>query len=101
MTDPSFGPVVSTEWLAAHLGDPGLRVLDATWYLPHLHRDARAEFREAHIPGAVYFDIDAIADHDQGLPHMLPSAARRPGPSRGWSAAAEAVTVSQATSERA
>ena len=76
MTDASFGPVVSTAWLAEHLGDPTLRVLDATWYLPHLQRDARAEFREAHIPGAVYFDIDAIADHDQGLPHMLPDEAR-------------------------
>ena len=76
MTDASFGPVVSTAWLAEHLGDPTLRVLDATWYLPHLQRDARAEFREAHIPGAVYFDIDAIADHDQGLPHMLPGEAR-------------------------
>jgi thiosulfate/3-mercaptopyruvate sulfurtransferase len=76
MTDTSFGPVVSTGWLADRLGDPTLRVLDATWYLPHLNRDARAEFREAHIPGAVYFDIDAIADHDRGLPHMLPSEAR-------------------------
>ena len=76
MTDASFGPVVSTAWLAQPQGDPTLRVLDATWYLPHLQRDARAEFREAHIPGAVYFDIDAIADHDQGLPHMLPGEAR-------------------------
>ena len=76
MMDASFGPIVSTAWLAEHLGDPTLRVLDATWYLPHLQRDARAEFRETHIPGAVYFDIDAIADHDQGLPHMLPAAAR-------------------------
>jgi thiosulfate/3-mercaptopyruvate sulfurtransferase len=50
-------------------------VLDATWYLPHLRRDARAEFREAHVPGAVYFDIDAIAERRRGLPHMLPDAA--------------------------
>ena len=75
MTHASFGPVVSPEWLAAHLGAPGLRVLDATWYLPHLKRDAQAEFRAAHVPGAVYFDIDAIADRGQGLPHMLPDAA--------------------------
>jgi thiosulfate/3-mercaptopyruvate sulfurtransferase len=74
MTDASFGPVVSTAWLGEHLGEPGLRVIDATWYLPALQRDARAEFREAHVPGAVYFDIDAIADRESGLPHMLPDA---------------------------
>jgi thiosulfate/3-mercaptopyruvate sulfurtransferase len=74
MTDASFGPVVSTAWLGEHLGKPGLRVIDATWYLPTLQRDARAEFREAHVPGAVYFDIDAIADRETGLPHMLPDA---------------------------
>jgi thiosulfate/3-mercaptopyruvate sulfurtransferase len=71
MTAPLL-PVVSTEWLAAHLGEPDLRVVDATWYLPHLKRDARAEFAERHIPGAVYFDIDAISDHNSALPHMLP-----------------------------
>jgi thiosulfate/3-mercaptopyruvate sulfurtransferase len=75
MTDTSFGPVVSTAWLADHLGEPALRIVDAMWYMPHLRRDARAEFREAHIPGAVYFDIDAIADRRRGLPHMLPDAA--------------------------
>jgi thiosulfate/3-mercaptopyruvate sulfurtransferase len=75
MTDTSFGPVVSTAWLADHLVDPALRIVDATWYMPHLRRDARVEFREAHIPGAVYFDIDAIADRHRGLPHMLPDAA--------------------------
>jgi len=72
MTSARVGPVVSTAWLAERLGDPDLRILDATWYLPHLGRNAQAEFREAHIPGAVYFDIDAIADHHRGLPHMLP-----------------------------
>lgn len=75
MTDASFSPVVSTTWLAERLGDPDLRVVDATWYLPTLKRDARAEFRQAHVPGAVYFDIDAIADRKSGLPHMLPDAA--------------------------
>ena len=74
MTDASFGPVVSTAWLGEHLGEPSLRVIDATWYLPALQRDARAEFREAHVPGAVYFDIDAIAERESGLPHMLPDA---------------------------
>src|SRR5262245_17494951 len=65
-------PVVGTDWLGAHLGEPGLRILDATWYLPHLARDPRDEFARAHIPGAVFFDIDAIADRSTSLPHMLP-----------------------------
>lgn len=72
---PAGDALVSTEWLAAHLADPGVRVIDATWYLPHLNRDARAEYAQAHVPGAVYFDIDAIADRASSLPHMLPSAA--------------------------
>jgi thiosulfate/3-mercaptopyruvate sulfurtransferase len=75
MTSASVGPLVSTAWLADRLGDPDLRVLDATWYLPHLRRNAHAEFRAAHIPGATYFDIDAIADRHLGLPHMLPDPA--------------------------
>ncbi|MBI4638088.1 MAG: 3-mercaptopyruvate sulfurtransferase [Candidatus Rokubacteria bacterium] len=66
--------LVTTDWLAAHLGEPDLRVVDATWYLPHLERDARAEFTVAHIPGAVFFDIDEISDRATSLPHMLPDA---------------------------
>ncbi len=66
---------VSAKWLAAHLGEPDLRVVDATWHLPELKRDARAEFRAQHIPGARYFDIDEVADPDHELGHMLPSAA--------------------------
>jgi thiosulfate/3-mercaptopyruvate sulfurtransferase len=66
--------VVSTEWLAKHLGEPDLRVLDGTWHMPQLERDARAEFAQAHIPGAVFFDIDHIADRTTSLPHMLPTA---------------------------
>jgi thiosulfate/3-mercaptopyruvate sulfurtransferase len=69
---PLPSPVVSTDWLAARLGDPDLRVVDARWYLPHLGRDARAEFDQAHIPGAVRFDIDEVADRSSALPHMLP-----------------------------
>jgi thiosulfate/3-mercaptopyruvate sulfurtransferase len=65
---------VATEWLAARLGDPGIVVVDGSWYLPTLKRDARAEYLAAHIPGAVFFDIDAIADTSVALPHMLPSA---------------------------
>jgi thiosulfate/3-mercaptopyruvate sulfurtransferase len=75
MTAAGFGPLVSTVWLAERLGEPGLRVIDATWYLPILKRDAPGEFLQAHIPGAVYFDIDAISDRTSGLPHMLPGAA--------------------------
>jgi thiosulfate/3-mercaptopyruvate sulfurtransferase len=56
------------------MGEADLRVVDATYYLPHLGRDARAEFEQAHLPGAVFFDIDAIADHATALPHMLPEA---------------------------
>lgn len=67
-------PVVTTEWLAAHLGEPDLRVVDGTWHMPQLGRDARTEFEAAHVPGAVFFDIDAIADHRTSLPHMLPDA---------------------------
>jgi thiosulfate/3-mercaptopyruvate sulfurtransferase len=67
--------IVTTDWLAAHLHEPDLRVLDGTWHMPQLKRDPRAEFAQAHIPGAVFFDIDAIADHGTTLPHMLPTAA--------------------------
>jgi thiosulfate/3-mercaptopyruvate sulfurtransferase len=71
----SMSTIVTTDWLAAHLRDPDLRVLDGTWHMPQLKRDPRAEFAQAHIPGAVFFDIDAIADHGTTLPHMLPTAA--------------------------
>src|SRR3954447_2813168 len=63
---------VSTAWLAEHLGDPDVVAVDGSFYLPALKRDARAEFLAAHIPGAVFFDIDAIADQSTDLPHMLP-----------------------------
>ena len=64
--------LVSTEWLSAHLKDPDLRVLDASWYLPAMNRDAKAEYAAAHIPGARFFDIDEISDHRSDLPHMAP-----------------------------
>ena len=64
--------LVSTAWLAAHLKDPDLRVLDGSWYLPTMQRNARAEFEAAHVPGARYFDIDDISDHRSELPHMVP-----------------------------
>lgn len=65
--------LVSTDWLAAHLSAPDVRVVDGSWYLPAMSRDPKAEFEEAHIPGAVHFDIDDISDSDNPLPHMLPS----------------------------
>ncbi|MDX9998879.1 MAG: 3-mercaptopyruvate sulfurtransferase [Phenylobacterium sp.] len=67
------GPLITTEALAARLGDPDLRVVDASWFLPTEPRTGRRAYLEAHIPGAVFFDIDAIADASSGLPHMLPS----------------------------
>lgn len=63
--------LVSTDWLAAHLDDPDLRVIDASYYLPEMGRDARAEYDAAHIPGARFFDIDDIADGRSELPHMV------------------------------
>lgn len=64
--------LVSTNWLAAHLKDPDLRVLDGSMYLASAGRDAKAEYNAAHIPGARFFDIDDISDHRSELPHMVP-----------------------------
>lgn len=75
MSSNGFGPLVSTQWLADHLSDPDVRVLDGSFYLPAEQRDNKAEFAAAHIPGAAFFDIDAIADSSSDLPHMFPSEA--------------------------
>ncbi len=64
--------LVSTDWLAKHLKDPDLRILDASWHMPASERDARAEYDAAHIPGARFFDIDDISDNRSELPHMVP-----------------------------
>ncbi|MBI4184577.1 MAG: 3-mercaptopyruvate sulfurtransferase [Proteobacteria bacterium] len=64
--------LVSTDWLAARLKAPEIRVIDVTKFLPTEKRDGKAEFAERHIPGAVYFDIDDIADPNTTLPHMIP-----------------------------
>ena len=64
--------LVSTAWLAQHLSDPDLRILDASWYLPDAGRNARAEYSAAHIPGARFFDIDEISDQRSALPHTAP-----------------------------
>lgn len=66
--------LVSTQWLADQLGSPALRILDATWFLPDAGRDARAEFEDAHLPGATFFDINLISDKTSTLPTMLPCA---------------------------
>jgi len=65
-------PLVSTNWLAAHIKDPDLWVLDASWYLPTMGRDAKAEYAAGHITGARFFDIDDISDQRSELPHMMP-----------------------------
>ncbi|AXI48317.1 3-mercaptopyruvate sulfurtransferase [Sulfitobacter sp. SK012] len=64
--------LVSTAWLAKHLKDPDLRLLDASWYLPDAGRDAKAEYNDGHIPGARFFDIEDISDARSDLPHMAP-----------------------------
>lgn len=64
--------LVSTDWLAQHLSDPDIRILDASWYLPDAERDPKAEYEAAHIPGARFFDIDEISDNRSDLPHMAP-----------------------------
>lgn len=69
-SDPTL--IVSTAWLAEHLDAPDVRVIDASWYLPQMERDAKAEYQGEHIPGTVFFDIDEICDPDADAPHMLP-----------------------------
>ncbi len=64
--------LVSTDWLAAHLKAPDVHIVDGSWHMPQARRDPRAEYAAQHIPGAVFFDIDEIADTDSTLPHMLP-----------------------------
>jgi thiosulfate/3-mercaptopyruvate sulfurtransferase len=74
--EPSAGSrwLVTTDWLAEHLGAPDLVVVDGSYYIPTTKRDAAAEYRAGHIAGAVRFDMEAIADHSSPLPHMLPAA---------------------------
>jgi thiosulfate/3-mercaptopyruvate sulfurtransferase len=66
--------LVSTDWLAQHLGDAGLTVVDSSWFMPASGRSGRAEFLKRHIPGARFLDIDEISDHGDPAPHMMPSA---------------------------
>lgn len=72
MTHDDPKTLVSTAWLDAHLADPDLRILDASWFMPASGKDPRAAFEQAHIPNARFFDIDEIADTRSDLPHMAP-----------------------------
>ena len=91
--------LVSTGWLADRIGTEGLRVVDGSWYLPTSGRDARAEYLAGHLPGAVFFDLDAISDGRSALPHMLPSARQfaeqvgvlASGPATKWSSTTDPV----------
>jgi thiosulfate/3-mercaptopyruvate sulfurtransferase len=74
MTFKNADALVSTDWLAANLSAPDVRVVDASFYLPQEKRDAHAEYAAEHIPGAVFFDVEEISDTSSPLPHMLPSA---------------------------
>ena len=70
---PASRSLVTTDWLAGHLDAPDVVVIDGSYYLPTMNRDARGEYLAGHVPGAVFFDIDAIKDHSSPLPHMLPT----------------------------
>jgi thiosulfate/3-mercaptopyruvate sulfurtransferase len=83
---PSSKWLVTTDWLADNLGSPGLVVVDGSFYLPAMKRDAEAEYLAGHIPGAVRFDIDEVADKSMDLPHMLP-------PSEEFAAAAARLGI--------
>jgi thiosulfate/3-mercaptopyruvate sulfurtransferase len=67
-------PLVSTDWLAAHLGEANIKVVDASFKMPGIMPLPRDDYLNAHIPGAVFFDVDAVSDYDNPLPHMFPSA---------------------------
>lgn len=73
MSEQKSAFVVSADWLEQRLNDPTIKILDASWYLPAQKRDPKAEYAEAHIPGAVFYDQDVIADLTSGLPHTIPS----------------------------
>jgi thiosulfate/3-mercaptopyruvate sulfurtransferase len=88
MTNPSSKWLKTTEWLESELGKPGVVIVDASFYLPTQKRDAKAEYVASHIPGAVFFDIETVADHSSDLPHMLP------GPTQ-FAAAVSALGISE------
>jgi thiosulfate/3-mercaptopyruvate sulfurtransferase len=75
MTSLLPGALVSSAWLAEHLADDGIKILDCTWHHASTNLDGRTQYRGRHLPGAVHFDIDHVADPSSSLPHMLPSPA--------------------------
>ncbi|WP_295806946.1 3-mercaptopyruvate sulfurtransferase [uncultured Nitratireductor sp.] len=75
MSETTSRFTVSPTWLEERLDEPGLSIVDASWYLPSQGRDAKAEYEAGHIPGAVFFDQDTVVDPDSQLPHALPDAA--------------------------
>ena len=76
MTPSTNDPLVTTDWLAAHLADPGVKIVDASFKLPGVTPLPKDDYLRAHIPGAVFFDVDAVSDHENPLPHMFPGAAQ-------------------------
>jgi thiosulfate/3-mercaptopyruvate sulfurtransferase len=72
MSEPTT-PLVTTDWLALRLSASDLVIVDGSYFLPNVNRDADAEYLAGHIPGAVRFDLDAVSDHSNRLPHILPS----------------------------
>jgi thiosulfate/3-mercaptopyruvate sulfurtransferase len=92
MTNPSSKWLKTTEWLESQLGKPGVAIVDGSFYLPAQKRDAKAEYVAGHIPGAVFFDIDVVADHSSDLPHMLPGP-KQFGDAAGALGIAETDTV--------
>ena len=89
--------LVSTDWLARHLKAPDLRVVDATWHMPGQGRDARGEYEARHIPGAVFFNIDEIADGDSSAATYAPAARRSSPPACASSGSATATASSYTT----
>src|SRR6201997_4405361 len=67
-------PLISTEWLAAHLNDPKVKIIDASFKMPGVTPLPKDDYLAAHIPGAVFFDVDVVSDHSNPLPHMFPTA---------------------------
>ncbi len=74
MTSSTDDPLVSTDWLAAHLDDPKVKIIDASFKMPGILPLPKDDYLAAHVPGAVFFDVDAVSDHGNPLPHMFPSA---------------------------
>ncbi len=72
MTDNAVSALVETDWLADNAGDKSIRIVDATWLMPNAGRKGVQDYEEGHIPGAVFWDIDAVSDPSSSLPHMMP-----------------------------